>query len=179
MRSITYQYPNPNGSGPDYPPLNAEFRFALPIEVGDTGLEVQVIKFFLGMGGIHRTGPEFDAVTAAKVSDWQRSNRDRIKNIIGAGDSAPGLEPVGEAATFAEEIKTIQQKANYESGFNLTEERQKLRDIEIRATEALDGLGPLNSSINVTSKGELLEACENNIRKLRRNKNPTYLKSKN
>ena len=161
-RSITYSYPNPNGFGPSFPPLNAEFSFALPLKVGDAGLEVQVIKYFLGLGDIDRTSPEFDAITATKLSDWQRSNRQLIYRKLGFfGDATASNSDVPNAVSQIESVKQIQFNCAHEPGFNLRESRE-----EFIALARATGHGSESYTQNITSKEDLKDSCALLIRDL-------------
>ncbi len=162
-RSIIYSYPNPNGSGPEFPPLNAEFEFKLPIKIGDMGLEVQVIKFFLGMGNIESTTPEFDAITTTKVSDWQRANRQKIYQELGG--TPPGAEGFGNAHAHIEIIRNFQAQIN-QPGFDLQQKLMEWNNL-LAQIQFPPGTNVRSLSLNAGSKEDLKEKTEQAIEKLR------------
>ena len=86
-------------------------KYNLPIRVGSKGLDVQIIKYFLGIGDLSSTGPEFDPITENALVQFQEDNRQRIFDYGDYGFSTEGLldnmERDGEfdvGAIIAEEL---------------------------------------------------------------------------
>lgn len=102
-----FKYKDANGVDQD-----SAITFNLPIKAGSRGLDVHVIKYFLGIGDMTSTTAEFDAITENALVQFQEDNRARIYEVGEYGFSSdPLVEKVREAqgadsieASIAEEL---------------------------------------------------------------------------
>ena len=65
----------------EYEGVKRTFPIRLPIKPESSGIEVQIIKYFLGMGGILEVDDFYDIKTQMMVTKFQDENRDRIYEI--------------------------------------------------------------------------------------------------